>query len=475
MFLSKPKQQMRRCAELIVWGILISILTFSVGKAVFVFADNTTGASQTLSQTAINREAQKAALQQQLAQVEAELQQLQQNISTQETKKKSLQQQVNIFQNKIAQTRLQIHQLTLAIQQTDLQIQETQQSVNATNAHIDQEKQRLAALLEQISQSDQTSTVQLLLQYNTFSDFFNRAESLQALGEGVRASLLDLQQSMKDLQQKQADLGNQQDSQDNLRQIQTLRQGDLQGQLSGQNTLLTETKGQESRYQALAAQKQETAAQIRNQLFVLQGAGVQLSFGDAYHYASVASGLTGVSPAFLLAELKQESSWGANVGQCYLVDSNTGAGKRKTTGAAVANVMKPSRDVQPFMQITQALGRDPYATQVSCPNPNYGYGGAMGPAQFLPSTWMGYQQSVSSLVGHTADPWDIQDAFVASANKLANAGAAAQTYAAEWKAAMIYYAGNGWNNPLYRSYGDDVMALTAEYQGQIDVLNGSGG
>lgn len=447
--------------------------------SVFVFADttattpqDTTSSSTSTTQAAADRAAQEAALRQQLAQVEAQLQQLQQQVQGQESKKQSLQQQVNIYQSKIAQTRLQIQQLTLGIQQTDLQMQQTQQGIDATNAHVELEKQHLASLIEQISQSDQTSLIQLLLQYSTLSDFFDRAQSLQALDEGVRANLVDLQQSIVDLQKKQADLGVQQDSQDQLRQIQALQENDLQGQLSGENTLLTQTKGEESRYQALANQTQETATQIRNQLFVLQGAGIKLSFGDAYHYASVASQITGVAPAFLLAELKQESSWGANVGQCYLVDPNTGAGRSKTTGDPVAKVMKPSRDVQPFIEITQSLGRDPYATQVSCPNPNYGYGGAMGPAQFLPSTWMGYKDRVTQKMGHTADPWDIQDAFVASAIKLADAGATTQTYAAEWKAAMIYYAGSNWNNPLYKAYGNDVMALTAEYQSQIDVLNG---
>ena len=132
--------------------------------------------------------------------------------------------------------------------------------------------------------------------------------------------------------------------------------------------------------------------------------------------------------------------------------------------------MKASRDVQPFIQITKELGRDPYNTLVSCPHPNYGYGGAMGPAQFLPSTWMGHKEDLARLLGHAPDPWDLGDAFTASALKLAAGGAAAKTYDAEWKAAMIYYAGSRWNNPVYSFYGDSVMDIARAIQEEIDAM-----
>ena len=134
--------------------------------------------------------------------------------------------------------------------------------------------------------------------------------------------------------------------------------------------------------------------------------------------------------------------------------------------------MKPTRDVQPFLAITKELGRDPYNTLVSCPHPDYGYGGAMGSAQFIPSTWMGYKDRLAELLGHIPDPWDLTDAFTASAVKLANGGANVQTYDAEWKAAMLYYAGSRWNNPVYAFYGDSVMDLARAIQEEVNVLGG---
>ena len=95
----------------------------------------------------------------------------------------------------------------------------------------------------------------------------------------------------------------------------------------------------------------------------------------------------------------------------------------------------------------------------------------MGPAQFLPSTWLAYKDKVAALTGHNPpSPWDIDDAFTAAALKLANAGANQQTPDAEWKAAMIYFAGNNWGKTVYSFYGDSVMDLASVIQGQLDII-----
>jgi membrane-bound lytic murein transglycosylase B len=97
-----------------------------------------------------------------------------------------------------------------------------------------------------------------------------------------------------------------------------------------------------------------------------------------------------------------------------------------------------------------------------------GWGGAMGPAQFIPSTWMGYRAKVTALTGHaTANPWDIRDAFLASAIKLKGDGADG-TDDGDWKAAMRYFSGS--TNTKYRFYGDNVIKTTNQYLKDIADL-----
>ena len=136
--------------------------------------------------------------------------------------------------------------------------------------------------------------------------------------------------------------------------------------------------------------------------------------------------------------------------------------------------MKPERDQEPFLAITKELGIDPNTQPVSCPmkdskGKQIGWGGAMGPAQFIPSTWQGYKKRVEEFSGHSpANPWDVRDAFVASALLLANNGATAQTEQAEWRAAMIYFSGS--TNKKFRFYGDTVIERAAQYEEDIKSL-----
>jgi membrane-bound lytic murein transglycosylase B len=191
------------------------------------------------------------------------------------------------------------------------------------------------------------------------------------------------------------------------------------------------------------------------------------TFGEALEIAKDVANTIGIRPAFLLAIISQESAIGKNVGQCVLVDETTGTGKRISSGATVIRVMKPTRDIQPFKQIVAAVGKDPFNTPVSCWITAYvkgqpsGWGGAMGPAQFIPSTWNLFTDRLKALLGRSADPWAIKDSFTAAALYLSDLGASAKTTASEKTAASRYYGAPG-------AYASGVAARASCIQSFID-------
>ena len=175
----------------------------------------------------------------------------------------------------------------------------------------------------------------------------------------------------------------------------------------------------------------------------------------------------GVDPAFLLAILTQESNLGANVGQCYLTDTNTGAGVGKNTGTPFSNVMNPTRDVPVFLSMAVDLGLNAFQTAVSCPIAGVkGYGGAMGPAQFIPSTWKIFASRLKDILGYPANPWAPRDAFMASGMYLSDLGAVGTSASAQSKAACKYYGSGG----STCSYSKSVQKLKATIQANIDLL-----
>ena len=251
---------------------------------------------------------------------------------------------------------------------------------------------------------------------------------------------------------------------DNLLQIKSIQEQGLKSTLGEQNQLLTETKGLESNYQKMLSDSKKRAGEIKGRIYELFNTGKQITFGQAVDIAKWTSELTGIRAAFVLAVLTQESNLGKNVGTCNRV----GDPPEKSWKV----IMKPTRDHEPFKTITDELGLPIDTTPVSCPMRNKdgsqnGWGGAMGPAQFIPSTWMGYKNKVATLTGKAANPWDIRDAFLASAIKLRNDGADG-TDDGDWKAAMKYFAGSV--NLKYRFYGDNVLATTKQYLADIAEL-----
>jgi membrane-bound lytic murein transglycosylase B len=233
----------------------------------------------------------------------------------------------------------------------------------------------------------------------------------------------------------------------------------------------------ESEYQEQMKKKEEVAqraADVRARIFELIGVPEAPTFGEAYEIAKYVESVTGIRPAFLLAVLKQESDIGKNVGQCYLKDPDTGDGVVAYSDTEISRVMKPMGlsgrrgDVEDFLTVTAELGRDPYNTPVSCPM-SIGWGGAMGPAQFIPTTWMIYRGEVASITGKPGDPWNIKDAFLAAGLYLTDYGAAKRTEDAEWKAAMIYFCGSTKKSAFYW-YANNVLKLAEGYEQDIATL-----
>lgn len=405
----------------------------------------------------------KEALAKQLEDLEAEINQIQQQVSQEKEKKESLERELNILKGDISRIQLQIRQLDLAKKETDLQIKETEKTIVEAEERLLRQKELLSSIIRNISQADGTTTVELVLQYDSFSDFFNRIESIHALEEGLNKTYVDLQNTKSDLEQKQEDLELKQIEQEQLRVVQEAQKKELSSRKREQEGLIKETKGREEAFAKLARERQKTASEIRNQLFVLEGAGLALNFEDAYLHAKAASELTGVRPAFLLALLQQESRWGKFTGGCTW--------QEEVQGKAV---MHPTRDQPVFANIALGIGFNPDIQKVSCPlirnGARFGWGGAMGPAQFLPSTWWAYRDKTAELLGGEPNPFSIRDAFVAAAVKLAGHGAAGGVYKEEWKAAMIYFSGSKWARWEENVYANPIMQRATEFQEEINIL-----
>ena len=371
---------------------------------------------------------------------------------------------------KIKAAEATIRAKNIAISQLTNDINSRSEKIDALEERIDEGKESLAQLIRRTNEIDDYTLAEVILDSKNLSDFFIDVDSFLAIQDGLKKHFSKIRQTVSEIDEERRRLNEIQDQERDAKYDVETTKKTITKTEQEKKQLLAATQKEAKSYEQIVADRQAKANQINAALFRLRGVdGGGIPFKDALAYAQEASRYTGVRAAFILGILRQESNLGVNVGQCLLVDPVTGAGKGKNTGTPFANVMKPERDVPYFLDMMKRLGRDPYMTPISCPQ-SIGYGGAMGPTQFIPSTWKGYEGRIATAFGvAVGDPWNPQHAIMATALFLQDLGAARGGYSAEREAAGRYYAGGNWQ-AYGLGYAASVLAHAETYQDNIDFL-----
>jgi membrane-bound lytic murein transglycosylase B len=412
---------------------------------------------------------QRATLQAEYDQLQVEIAQWQKVLDDTKAKKNTLTGDVTALNAQIAKAQKEIQQRSITITTLGSEITQKTAAISTLEQKLAAGKEALAKLMREKNEAETEPLAILALSADDLSTFFSDVQNIDTIN-GQLQDLFDTLRGVKTETQKEKDaLDVKKNAELDARHDVVVKQTAIKQDEVQKQQLLDVTKKDEKAYQAVLSERQKRATEIRNALFELRdSAGI--SFQSALQYAQQAEAATGVRAAFILGILRQESNLGTNVGQCYLTDPLTGAGKGKNTGTPINKVMNPTRDVPPFLDLMERLGGDPYGQVVSCPQ-SVGYGGAMGPSQFIASTWKLYEPRIDSALGvSVADPWNAQTAIMATALYMKDLGANKATYSAERKAAASYYAGSNWQTRAALSYADSVLAFADTYQNNIDFL-----
>jgi membrane-bound lytic murein transglycosylase B len=456
-------------------------------------ADTTTAPASTDSTGSADVAAKRAALQAQLDQLNTEIAQTETTLGALNSQGNTIQDQINVLAAQIKKDQLQLQATKVQIQalQSNIVIQDN--TITTLSGQLSNEQESLAQILRQTNEIDNYSLVEVALSSQDISSFFGDLDSFSAIQQELGSSYTQITTTRSSSEDQKNALEDQQTQAQQLATEETEEEAQIKSSEAQQAALLAQNKSQTAVVKNVYDTQKQTIAQIQAELFALAGGSGQISLPAAITLAKAAGADTGVDPALILGILKQETNIGQNVGTATYQE-----------GCPTSCTMKPTRDVPEFLFLTNLLGLDPSTQKVSAA-PSYGYGGAMGPAQFIPSTWACYagivntqtgvcgvgtdgtyagpwtydasKDRIAKLAGHPgtpSNPWNNQDAFVAVGLLMSDNGAVAGNTASEREAALRYFAGWGnADNPAYSFYGDDVMAFASQFESDINTLGGS--
>ena len=275
-------------------------------------------------------QSKRTALEQELIALEKELAEITNQLQNQKGQSASLKRDIDILNTKINQSKLDIRAKNVLIEKLGGEIDTKNQKIYSLAEKIERERESLAQLLRKSYElQDETSFVHVLMSDQTLSDFYQDLDDFNSIKDAIQDSLGIVRSNKIEVEVQKTELVKKQDEQENAKAKLESAKRAVEANERERQSMLKLSKGKESEYEKVKAEKERKKAEILTALFGLRDSTVQINFEQALAYSTSASKVTGVRPAFIMAILTQETNLGSNVGSCYLTDTTTGAGVSK--------------------------------------------------------------------------------------------------------------------------------------------------
>ncbi len=409
-----------------------------------------------------------------MQQVQGKINETNAEIKTKQKEARTLNREMSIYESRINKNELEVKETKLAIEVAELEVEDLGNKITEGEERMKKDKEVLKNMIKVLYSYEQESMLEIFVAGNDMSDFFSKVNAVESVKDKIFKTIVDLKIEKEESELRQEELEEQQEDQSQLIQMRHQQNESLDELKDQKKQILEETKGEEKKFQQILEENKQILPALRAQLYDLQSLGEKIEFDDAISAAEYASSVTGVRREFILAIFQVETRWGTFEGagnweddmyKCYLRLSEIA----RTQKRKEYYVKRAETEKNAFLSIVNRLGLDPNSAKVS-KEPVYGCGGAMGFAQFMPSTWLAYEQRVSDITRHyPPNPWNLGDALVTMAVKVSDIpGVVGGDYKAEREAAGRYFGGGAWYKNSYAiNYANRVMIFADLYEKEL--------
>jgi membrane-bound lytic murein transglycosylase B len=288
----------------------------------------------------------------------------------------------------------------------------------------------LSATIRKVYEYDSSLYFSILIGGGKISDFAEVISDIEAIQKTLNYSLKQIIQAKENLKQKKQELLEQ-------KKIQELARLELSSKKDQQEYLLSQLKEVKTPIEKEMARLNSEIRVLKNSMAMIQQylsiwlIGERPTWAQIFSAVNNASSNTGVRPALLLAVLEIESRYGTGLGVAGKYEEYCDWGWGGKTNLEV------------LLEICKKYGYDPAKVPMSSAC-------AVGPAQFVPLTWVGY-------MGYK-NPWNLFDAVLGMAVYLKANGAASGN-----EEGAVYRYNHS------QSYVDSVMSRAQTWQSVINV------
>jgi peptidoglycan hydrolase CwlO-like protein len=361
------------------------------------------------------------------------------------------------IQQSVASTQKDINKTQSLIKQTASDIARKESDIEEMNAKLELQKEVLQAVLQELYYVGNQPLASIVLSGQEFAYAFGISDQMIPLQDRINVITTEINSSKEKIQQDKEELAK--------------AKGEHEQLLGDKIDQKQELVSDQLDVKADLADQQKVIDRLQKELSELQGdlnklLGKSYSAKDIKEAVEFASRATGVPKGFLVGVLKMETNLGANVGGCTYGEVEKGAEasyKAGKLGKRAWATFQNRREV--FRDITSELDLDYKSQKVSCnPRGYVGTGGAMGVAQFMPDTWVGYKSQVASITGNNPpSPWSLSDGVTAMALKLKKTPGVTDGKKSAMKSAACSYLGT-----CYAPYINGILYWADNYK---ELLN----
>ncbi len=252
---------------IISFSLIIFILTLGVGLPFYYTRAQVGGPKEIkeLSEQINNKQTAIKKLKEKIAAYEK-------NLEIERSKATSLKNQIYILETQIKKKEAEIKLKEEEIKKVNLEITKTEDEIATAEIKIDEHQQRLSKFLRELYREDQKKDIEIVVLYNSLSDFFNQIKYTQSIQNKIKNDLKSLKELKNKLSQDKKALENKKLQLTELKEKLEGTKGNLEEQQSTKEYLLRKTRSSEARYRNLVAELKAEQAKINSEIMALEKA-----------------------------------------------------------------------------------------------------------------------------------------------------------------------------------------------------------